>query len=284
MALHLRRPAAEERAIRAADDTGEGAEMTEVEVNTPTSMDEMFSAEGEVVSSDIDESSKPEVEESKAVEPDESSKAAEESTGEENAEPPSGHVPVSALQDERRKRQEAEAALARATAPQPEAAVMAPNQPARPDSRRYPEGAAQWDKDTAENTRVNSAWDVCARTINDFNNVMGAPGDPKANWSKLVAREPHLYGLAIKAVNPAHFAYTVMKDRLLLQEVGGDLGKYREKIIAEHDEKSKADGGRTEIVENPEPESLADESSVAARGKQKWAGPTDLDVLLPPGN
>jgi hypothetical protein len=225
----------------------------------------------------------------KGAEPESSAAKAEETPGEEAASSPSTGepaappaakdeartVPLSALEDERRKRQAKDEELAQVRA------ELAKARNPRPDDLDDPDGAKRWDENDRLNERVNLSYEMAREAIADFDAVMEA-------WPALLQAEPALYDAAIKARNPAKYAYDAVRRHKVLQEVGTDPAAYRAKVEAEirqameAEAATAADAAQKTQTRDSLPTSLAGQRSVTSRSSgPQFAGPTPLDKLLP---
>src|SRR5690606_18982283 len=122
--------------------------------------------------------------------------------------------------DERRKRQQLAEELAR------ERAELARLKNPRPDDLEDPEGARKWDEQARIDERVNLSYEYAQQFIPDFEQVMEA-------WPDMLRANPGLYDAAIRAPNPAHYAYEAVKRLKAMQEIGGDPVAYRQRVEAE---------------------------------------------------
>lgn len=219
------------------------------------------------------------------------------------------NVPVKALEDERRKRQEAEKArkeleariaeLERLAAPQPQQATpqqdqqkqQQPQNPqAAPDPWSDPEGYAAYQRELQEQmlfeTRVTLGQDMMRLNNPDYDEV-------EAVFAEEAQQNPYLIEQLRRAHNPAKYAYEQGKRLKLMREIGTDPDAYRKRIEEELRAKLAAEMPQTSPSAAaapapapkkapPPPTSLAGVPSAAPRdaSKVKWDGPTPLDDIL----
>ena len=227
---------------------------------------------------------------------------------------PSGHVPRAALEDERRKRQEAQTAskeledrLAdlekRLTAPQPQPVQQPQPQPQQPPTPQVvpkapdpwtdPEGALAYAGQQADqkllDMRVTLSQDMMRSTTPDYDEV-------EAVFIAEAKRDPLLTAQMVQASNPAKFAYEKGRQLKLMSEIGSDPSAYeqqiRDKIMAEIEEARAAEAAQASQATPPQspatppapppPTSLAGVPSSAPRqsNERPYDGPTPLDELL----
>ena len=183
-------------------------------------------------------------------------------------------VPLTALEDERRKRREATERLARL-----EAELASVKNP-RPDDLEDPDGAKTWDQQSRINERINLSYEMALETIPDFEEVM-------QGWGALQASDPSVYEAAARAKNPAKYAYDAVKRHQVLQEVGTDPAAYRARVEAEIRQAMEAERAQSQQADQKAqvreslPTSLAGQRSVTSRN----TGPerpvhTPLEKLL----
>ncbi len=185
------------------------------------------------------------------------------------------HVPVKAMQEERKKRQELERQLAQ---------LRQQQQKPPPDVIQDPEGFRQHIqsdlRSQLENERVNMSAAWAKRQYQDYESVM-------ETWFQLTADNPVLYAQATKQDLPADWAYQHAKRHLLLQEIG-DPTQYRQKLESELEAKLRekfeaeyAAKAPRAPVSVPAP-SLANATSSGrlSTAEPAWGGPTPLTKLL----
>lgn len=186
-------------------------------------------------------------------------------------------VPLAALEDERRKRQELEQKLSEL-----DRKISEQKQEPRPDELEDPDGAAAWDKARASErdfqTRAALSQELMAELHDDYDEI-------EQIFVEEAAKNP---ALAVQWQNhaaPAKFAYQEGRRLKFAREVGDDPESYRERLKAELVPELKAElmkelkPDRTPVNT---PESLAKEPSDAPREAGKaWDGPAPLDQLLP---
>lgn len=223
---------------------------------------------------------------------------------------PSGHVPRAALEDERRKRQEATKASdelkdriaeleKKLTAPAPQPTPQAPQvqpqpEPVQPpDPWTDPEGALAFE-------RQNNSAQIFATTVALGQDMMRAVkpdyDEVEALFIDEAKRDPLLTQQMMQSRNPAKFAYEKGHQIKLMQEIGSDPTSYKEKIKAELMAEIEAENAANAAPEPtpqptsipaqpaapPPPTSLAGVPSAAPRAanKVRWEGPTPLDQIL----
>lgn len=223
----------------------------------------------------------PEAETPKEAEPEAEAKEPEPVTGEDDAPPASkepGHVPITALLDEREKRQAAEAA---AKAAREELARQQQPAPQRPDQFEDPDGAAEFDRQQTENMllgmKIKQSRVLAEKFHDDF-------GEVEKAYNELQATDPALWtmlgNVAAQQDVPYEWLYREMKARQTASEVG-DLSEYekkveervRQQLAAEAKAEAEAKA-RSEI-----PESLADAQSSGGR-TTAFSGPTPLESIV----
>lgn len=242
------------------------------------------------------EAKEPEKDEAKDEEPrkgegEDEGKAPEprpEKEAEESAEdaPPASDpgeklVPLSALEDERKKRQKAFERL-----DELEKRLEDVQRKPRPDEFMDPDGAAAWDREESErraeaetvkqrDERIASSQEIMREIHEDYDEM-------EAVFAEAAERDR---SLAVQMVNhpaPAKFAYQKGKELKMLKDIG-DPASYRERIKAEVLAELEAKGH--DMGEKPKkpdaPPSLADAPAAHSnREGEKWDGPTPLDDIL----
>lgn len=188
-------------------------------------------------------------------------------------------VPMDALLDERRKRQELEHRLQ----------ALEAGKPAEEDKPSFfedPEAALKNLRQEIEagriDDRVNLSVEFAKSRHDDFEDVMG-----KA-WPNLVRSNPEIMNAAAQSPNPGEYAYQACKRALVMQEVGGDPAAFRQKIYDEAFEAGKkaaleekvAQAEKDAALQESLPESLAGERSAGSRSGPAWGGPTPLDNIV----
>lgn len=179
-------------------------------------------------------------------------------------------VPVKALQEERRKRQELERQLAALQQPQKV-----------PDVATDPQGFQAHLNSTLQareiDMRVNLSAAWARKQYQDFDSVM-------EKWEELLTTNPYLYQQAVQQDLPAEWAYQQVKRHQLLDKIGNDPDAY---IAAEVERRLKE---RTpEVPQVPArpaavvpPPSLANAPSAASglSAQKQWDGPTPFTNLI----
>jgi hypothetical protein len=179
-------------------------------------------------------------------------------------------VPVKALQEERRKRQELERQLA---------AIQQPQK--APDVATDPQGFQRHISETLQSQSINMRVDMSAamarRQYQDFDSVMEA-------WYSLKDENPHLYQQAIQQELPADWAYNYVKRHQLMEKMGNDPDAY---IAAEVEKRLKE--RQPEVPQAPArpaapvpPPSLANAPSGAAvvSTAKTFDGPTPFKSII----
>jgi hypothetical protein len=241
------------------------------------------------------EPEKSQEQEPKAPEPQapsgEAGKSADPPTGDKTTEaaPPAATqektVPVKALEDERRKRQELERRVAefeRAQRPQAQ-----PQQPQAPDIYGDPEGYAAYLRNQYDNglyeTRVVLSQDMMRQQHADYDEVEKVFADYM--WQRAEMGDQSLANALRQSANPAKFAYEQGKRIRFMTEIGNDPDGYVERKVQERLASLKTPPGTPQQPEAPAaapPTSLAGTASAAPprSGKSNLAEPASLSDLL----
>lgn len=220
------------------------------------------------------------IEEPQAEEPKEEPKQPRDESGkfaakgeEEDAPPASGqdNVPIKALQDERRKRQELEQQLAAMQRPaDPPVSIWDNDEKWQQQfGEKVTQSAVQH---AALNARLDTSEMLASQAHEDFEQV-------KAEWLEMVQQNPELRQQALADRHPWERAYQQAKNARTMKELGAtsidDLkAKLRAELEAEMANKSPA---RTF------PNSTVHDGSAASRAGPGWAGPTADKDILPMG-
>jgi hypothetical protein len=232
---------------------------------------------------------------------------------------PSGHVPRAALEDERRKRQEAQTASKEledriaelekqltappsqpAPQPQPQTPqvppVAPPQQPIQPppDPWTDPEGALAHERFVNQKNlmdmRISFGQDMMRSANPDYDEV-------EAVFIAEAQRDPVLAMQMMQAPNPAKYAYEKGRQFKLMNEIGSDPAAYEQSLrdkIMEELKATQAAEAAAQAQETPPPQppatppapppptSLAGVPSSAPRqaNNVQWEGPTPLDKVL----
>lgn len=195
------------------------------------------------------------------------------------------HVPISALKDERRKRQQAEQELQKRMAAY-EAQMQQFQQPAppRPDLFEDPDGALEHMQQQFQRQLVRTRLDMSVAMAKTQHTDYA---DAEAAFVEAVKANPSLYDQMLQDPHPAGFAYRVGKQVEALREIGGDPHAYREKVRKE----IEADLRRQWETDQPAasipqrssiPPSLANARDTNGRFRPAWNGPTPLKDILAP--
>ena len=249
------------------DDFLKGEQQPEAEIETPEVPETPEATEVETPEATVEEPKGPVRDEKGRFAP----------KGETEGEPPAPieeptAVPLKALQEERRKRQELEQRLADF-----EARLQTPQQPA-PTIWEDEQGWQQHFGSEVVSTAVQQA------TFNarlDMSEMMARQAhsdfeDKKTAFLELLRETPGLYEKAVSDPHPWNFAYQYVSNHERMQQLSAvnvtDLeAKLREQI--------KAELAAQQPVTPPVPETLADHQSARAGGAQALNVPT-LDQIL----
>ena len=188
---------------------------------------------------------------------------------------PEPTVPVSALQDERRKRQELANRLSAIEQQQAQAA--------RPDPELDPEGAADFDRQqnaqSAFKLRVDMSQVMMRKLHDDYDEV-------EAIFMEEAANNPALQTQLASHPMPADFAYTEGQRLQKLKEMGDDPVAYIEQVKAEATKAAKEaviaemKKAQDDAAKAALPESLAEAPSASEKEANKWSGPKPLKDLI----
>lgn len=181
---------------------------------------------------------------------------------------PEKTVPLAALEDERRKRQEAEARLARQQQEQPKPGFWEQPEQHLAELKHY--AATQ-----ALSMKLDVSENIARSRYEDFETQLSAFGE-------LVRENPHLRVQMLQARDPAEFAYSTAKNHAALKAAGSIEGmrktietEVRAKIEAEMRAKAEADAKTAAAL----PTTLTTETGSAPRGAE-YTGPTPLASIL----
>lgn len=198
-------------------------------------------------------------------------------------------VPVAALKDERKKRQESErlakeyadklSAYEKATTQAP-----APPPPQRPDLFENPDGALdfvqqQFQRDL-DRRILNMSVAAAKRAFPDY-------ADAEAAFVEAVHANPRLYDQMMADEDPAGFAYRVGSQVKVLREVGADPSAYREKVRREVEAELQSQRETEQPLRRADPRSsippsLAGGRDSSGRFVPAWNGPESLKDILAP--
>lgn len=183
----------------------------------------------------------------------------EASKGEPEAAPPAAveearHIPITALLDEREKRQQAtrEAEELRRKVAEMEARL---NPPKKVDFFEDPESALQTVQQTAQAIALNTKLET-SRFLAERDH--GADAVKEAY--EFFDANPHLSQQLLKSPSPFHEAVKVYQKHKMLQEIGEDPAAYRARIEAEIRERVAAEMAPPRPATSPPP-SLASATS-----------------------
>jgi hypothetical protein len=206
--------------------------------------------------------------EAQASEPD----AAPEPESEPKPEPEPPTVPLQALQEERRKRQEYERQLAEYQAQK--AQEPPPDFFADPDQWAQHQQKAMQEQMWSQTIAISESLAREMYGAEKFDTAIEA-------FEGEVAKNPSLAAQMRNAANPALFAYKAGQEALKMREIGGldNIDSYIERKVserlAEHQQK------QSQVAQAPRPTSLAGQSSEGGASPPKWEGPPKLADLLP---
>ena len=197
--------------------------------------------------------------------------------------PENGYVPVKAVADERRKRQELEKRLAEFE--QRFAQLSQPQQPAPepPSWELEPAQAAQYLQQQFAHqvweTKVSLSEEVMREKYGDYDDV-------SATFAEAARRDPSLLNRLYAAPNPARFAYQEGKKLKTLAEIGDDPDAYERKILEKYgytpgQQQTSAPPREAPRTAQSVPRSLARDVSQQPRNNRgQFDGPASLDDLL----
>jgi len=186
-------------------------------------------------------------------------------------------VPLDALKDERRKRQDLERRLNAIEAEKQK-------QPA-PDQFEDPEGYQKW-QDTQLNERLFNQKCNMSRAVVVMQHGEDDFLEKEAAFNEAAERDPTLLSQAAQAELPALFMYQQGEAHLKRQEIGDPADfeqRVRAKVEAELEGKVNelAEAKVKELLSKHLPNSLAEEVSTAERSTApKWEGPTPLSKII----
>lgn len=192
--------------------------------------------------------------------------------------PPSGYAPLAAVQDERRKRQEAEARLKQYEQQLAQRHEQAPP----PDWYAEPDRAAQIMQQQVQYTIVHNkvalSQDLAREQYADYDAM-------EQVFTEAAQQQPHLWQQLYQHPNPAKFAYQQAKKLHAMREIGDDPEAYRQRIIADY-QASQGQGQpppqQPRATPRPQlPTSLARTVSTQPRDERgKFAGRAELSDIL----
>jgi hypothetical protein len=176
----------------------------------------------------------------------------------------SAFVPVKAVLEERRKRQELEQELAR----------YRQGTEAAPQGRQVEQPSQGMDQQTTMNMVMNMAESFMRTQHTDYDGA-------RDFFLQQAQQNPYLVWQMRQAPNPAQFAYETGKKLQALQDLG-DPNAYREKvkaeIMAELQGNQQVQAQQKAIASASD--SLASARAVGAASAPDWAGPASLDDIL----
>lgn len=198
------------------------------------------------------------------------------------------HVPVAALKDERKKRQESErvaAEYAAKLAAYEKAASQAPAPPPqRPDLFENPDGALDHIEQRFQQQLVRTKLDMSVAMARQSHPDYG---EAEAAFVEAVKANPSLYDQMMADPHPAGFAYRVGTQVRALRDIGGDPEAYRAKVRQELEAELRAQWeaeqpSRRSDVRSSIPPSLAGGRDTSGRFAPAWNGPESLNDILAP--
>lgn len=140
--------------------------------------------------------------------------------------PPSGYAPLAAVQDERRKRQEAEARVKQYEQQLAQRREQAPPPDWYADPQQAAEAMQRQMHEQITLTRVSLSQDWARDRYQDYDEV-------EQVFTAAASQDPTLWQKLYRHPNPAKFAYQEGKKFKLLNEIGDDPDAYRQRIISE---------------------------------------------------
>lgn len=184
-------------------------------------------------------------------------------------------VPLKALQEERRKRQE----LANQVGELQKQVTRKP----RPDPYEDPQGAAEYDRKEASeqsfSMRVEMSQEMMREIHADYDEI-------EAVFMEEASSNPALAAQLSSHPFPAKFAYQEGKRVQQLKVMGDDPAAYIEKIKAEAAQAARAavleelKKGQAEAQKASIPESLAEAPSASRKDASQWGGPKPLSEII----
>ena len=236
---------------------------------------EVNADDGEAATGDGPGGEKPESEEAVNASKDEA--AGEKSAPKVHQEKDTRTAPITALLDERDKRQAAEKRLRELEASQA-------TQSERPDPIADPDGAKSFD-DAAMEARLFNERCNMSETIHRGSVGNEAVDAALVEFEAAAKANPALRAELQNQPDPYGFVLRVAKERKILSNVT-DLDEYRKTVRAEveaelkREAEAKAKAEAAEKTRSELPESLAGESSVAKRSSAAFTGPTPMEDIL----
>jgi hypothetical protein len=210
--------------------------------------------------------------------------------------PPAGeqepaHVPVAALRDERKKRQDAERAAQeyQQRLAQYEQMVRqqqaAQQQPPRPDLFQDPDGALNYVQNSLRNEILRSKVETSVMVVR---NQHPDYDDAEAAFLQACQGNEPLYRQMLNHPFPAEFAYRVGSQMRAMAEIGNDPGAYRERVRQEERERLRKEfeaeqAGKQARIRESVPPTLAAARDTSGRFQPAWGGPPSLKDILAPG-
>jgi len=187
------------------------------------------------------------------------------------------HVPLAALEAERKGRQDWKEKAARYEGELAEVRRQL-------EQRQQPQGEQQQERNPFEvmqerilNERFNTSEMIARQAHADIDEKIEV-------FKTAMEKNPALYAQMQADRHPWEFAYREGARMLLAQEMGDDPTAYRSKLEAEIREKVMAELGHTSTTpaasKTPLPASLAGARSSAARSAPSFTGPTPFDQVV----
>lgn len=182
-------------------------------------------------------------------------------------------VPLTALQDERAKRQQLEQRLAQ----------LQEGVGEKPDPVTDPEGAyvaLQSDvQSQLLNMRIDMSRQVAVQNLQDYEEV-------EAKFMELAGQDPTYWTQVAQSANPAMTTYQLGKQLMLQQEIGNDPEAYKAKLIEEGKRQALAEieAAKAEEVKKATAASLPSDlsgPSIPAGEATSWQGPDKPEEIFP---
>lgn len=190
-------------------------------------------------------------------------------------------MPVTALRDERRKRQDLERKLAEYE--QQVQRAQAPPPPQRPDLFEDPDGALEHIQTQFRQELTRQRLDMSVTMAKSQHDDYP---EAEAAFVAAVHANPGLYDQMMADPHPAGFAYRVGQQVMALREIGPDPVAYRERVRKEYEAELRQGQPEQPADRSPPrqslPPSLAGGRDTSGRFAPAWGGPPSLKDILAP--
>lgn len=216
----------------------------------------------------------------------------------DEGEPSSGVIPIKALHEERRKRQDLERQLAeltkQRTAPPPQTAHQGqhqnqppqaqPQMPERPDPWIDPQGAMDWDRAMMTQQMQREIYQT--RTVMSRELMLAKPDfeEVESIFFNALPSNPQLAQQLFQHPMPAKFAYEMGLKIRALSEIGEDPEAYRQRVREEIRAELQGQSVQPAPTQTPKasaPKSLAATPSAQPRDDRgRFQGPASLESIL----